>query len=476
MNSNFASVTRTAALKWRLAVLLLLLFTPSVSVAAEKLPNFIIIFSDDLGYGDLSCYHPKGVDTPTLDGMAADGFRSTDFFVPANVCSPSRAALLTGRYPMRCGFPIAHGGEARAKYDDYGLAGEELTIPELLKPAGYRSLMVGKWHLGMKVEGSHPLDAGFDEYLGIQSNYNKGAGPDFNTLYRGKQVEQKNVRCQELTKRYTDEVVGFIEQQKDEPFFIYVSHHIVHGPHLPSKPFQGKSKKGKYGDFIKELDHSTGRIMKAIADAGLGDNTFIVFTSDNGPTKSGSTGGLSGRKYGTMEGGHRVPGIFRWPGKIKPGQVSDVTLTSMDLLPIFCELAGVEPPGDRKIDGKNTMGILQGKQTESPHKLLYYYNGTNLQAVREGNWKLHLPRTVEDQPFWSKKPEQKWKGFVQLRENRLFNLEDDVNEKRNVADSHPEIVASLLERAETIRAELGDVRTTGSDQRKINLVDPQERK
>ncbi len=443
------------------------------SRAAATKPNFIVIFADDLGFGDLSCYRPSATQTPNLDALAAQGFRSTDFFVPANVCSPSRAALLTGRYPMRCGMPVARN-EGFGKYNRYGFAPDEITIPELLKSAGYRSLMVGKWHMGMEVEGSHPIDAGFDEHLGIPSNYSRARGPNHNTLYRGKQVEQRNVPCEALTKRYTDEVVAFIERRKDEPFFIYVSHHIVHTPLLPRKEFVGSSGTGRYGDFIKELDHSTGRIMQALRDAGLDDNTLVVFTSDNGPTATGSTAGLNGGKYCTMEGGHRVPGLFRWPGRIPAGRVSDVTLTSMDLLPLFCHLAGVTPPTDRKIDGRNIFPILQGKSSTSPHQHLYYYNGTNLQAVREGDWKLHLPRTTKDQPFWSKKPSKK-KGFVTLDQPVLFNLKRDLGEKRNVAKQHPEVVARLLKQAEAIRAELGDVRVLGADQRAISLKDPQER-
>lgn len=445
----------------------------AVSKGPERKPNFVVIFADDLGYGDLSCYGPTGIQSPHLDALAAEGLRCTDFFVPANVCSPSRAALLTGRYPMRCGMPVARN-ENVAKYKNYGFAPDEVTIPELLKTAGYRSLMVGKWHLGLEVEGSHPLDAGFDEHLGIPSNYEAKRGDNYDTLYRGRRVEKQKVRCEELTRRYTDEVVEFIGRQKENPFFIYVSHHIVHSPHRPSRDFTGTSTKGKYGDFIKELDHSTGRIMRAIREAGLDDNTLVVFTSDNGPTHGGSTGGLSGGKYCTMEGGHRVPGIFRWPGQIPLGQVSDVTLTSMDLLPVFCDLAGVELPNDRKIDGKNILPVLTGEQTGTPHKVLYYYNGTNLQAVREGDWKLHLPRTSQDQPFWSKRP-ARGKGFVTLDGPRLFNLRVDRGEKENVAQQHPEVLAKLHERAESIRAELGDVHITGSDQREINLVDPQER-
>lgn len=314
--------------------------------------------------------------------------------------------------------------------------------------------MVGKWHLGMEVGGSHPIDAGFDEHLGIPSNYESKRGGNHNTLYRGKQVEQKKIPCEELTKRYTDEVVDFIERRQDSPFFVYVSHHIVHSPLLPSKDFVGTSNRAKYGDFIKELEHSTGRIMRAIRDAGLDDNTLVVFTSDNGPARGGSTGGLNGGKYCTMEGGHRVPGIFRWPGKIPPKQVSDVRLTSMDLLPLFCELAGVDQPGDRKIDGKDILPILLGNETTTPHKFLYYYSGTNLQAVREGEWKLHLPRTAKDQPFWSKKRSPK-KGFVTLGQNALFNLREDIGEKRDVAEQHPEVVTRLQKLAEAIRAELG---------------------
>jgi len=436
-------------------------------------PNFVVIFADDLGYGDLSCYGTTGVKTPHLDTLAAEGFRSTDFFVPANVCSPSRAALLTGRYPMRCGMPVARN-EGISKYRHYGFAPEEITIPELLKTAGYRSLMVGKWHLGMEVEGSHPLEAGFDEHLGIPSNYAPRRGPNHNTLYRGNKVEARNVPCEALTKRYTDEVVEFIQRQKDGPFFIYVSHHIVHTPLRPRRAFIGTSKKGRYGDFVRELDHSTGRIMKAIRDAGVDERTLVVFTSDNGPTGPGSSGGLRGGKYCTMEGGHRVPGVFRWPGMIPPKQVSDVTLTSMDLLPLFCELAGVKQPSDRKIDGERILPVLQGKTTVTPHEFLYYYNGTNLQAVREGNWKLHLPRTPRDQPFWSKRPSKR-KGFVTLGQHVLFNLRNDLGEGRDVARQHPEVVARLKKQAEAIRAELGDVHVKGADQRAIHLKDPQER-
>ena len=443
--------------------------------ATQNPPNIIVIFADDLGYGDIGCYGAEGIKTPELDALAAGGFRSTDFFVPANVCSPSRAALLTGRYPMRNGYPIATKPQF-PKYENYGFAPEELTIPELLKPAGYRSLMVGKWHLGMNVEGSHPLDAGFNEWLGIPRNYDSKGEGDNNTLYHNRAVEAENVECEILTRRYTDKVISFIEEQKDEPFFVYVSHHIVHNPLLPSEQFKGSSEKGSYGDFIQELDYSTGRIMDALRENQLEENTLVIFTSDNGPTYKGSAGGLSGGKYCTMEGGHRVPGIFYWPGHIPAGQTSNTLLTSMDLFPLIGDLAGVDLPKDRKIDGRNIIDILKGNSGESPHEYTYYYNGTNLQAIRKGLWKLHLPRTVDDQPFWSKKGHPKVdKGFITLDEYVLFNLEDDPGEETNVADQHPEVVAMLKEQAKVIRAELGDVHVIGSDQRVPDLEEPQER-
>ncbi|KQC31827.1 arylsulfatase [Flagellimonas eckloniae] len=438
--------------------------------AEPKPPNIIVIFADDLGYGDIGCYGAKGIKTPNLDALATGGFRSTDFFIPANVCSPSRAALLTGRYPMRAGYPVATR-PAFPKYKNYGFAPEELTIPELLKSAGYRSLMVGKWHLGMEVKGSHPLDAGFDEYLGIPSNY----GVD-NTLYHNKDTVAKEVSCEILTSAYTDKVVDFINENQDHPFFIYVSHHIVHNPLLPSEGFKGSSEYGEYGDFVQELDFSTGRIMKALEEAKLHDNTLMVFTSDNGPTYKGQTGGLSGGKYCTMEGGHRVPGIFYWPDEIPVGQTSSTLMSSMDLMPLFCNIAAVNLPKDRKIDGENILDILKGKTSESPHEFTYYYNGTNLQAIRKGKWKLHLPRTVSDQPFWSKTGHPKVdKGFITLEDYVLFNLEDDLAEKVNVVVKHPEVVALLKKQADIIRAELGDVHVIGTDQRVPNLKNPQER-
>ncbi|MEN8734024.1 MAG: sulfatase [Lentimonas sp.] len=431
--------------------------------AESNKPNIVVIFADDLGYGDLGCYGAN-YPTPALDQMAAEGFRSTDLISAANVCTPSRAALLTGRYPSRAGLPTYR---IRGKEGHYGLHPDEITIAELLKTAGYRSLAVGKWHIGFLMEGAHPMDQGFDAYYGLPYNYSTRHGSWNKAIFRDREMSEENVKFPGITDRYNEEVVKFIEKQsKDEPFFIYMAHQIAHTPVVPSKAFKGKSKEGKYADFVTELDHSVGLVFQALRDNGLDENTLVVFLADNGHHgKVGSGGPLAGSKYNTMEGGHRVAGIFRWPGTISAGQVSDVTLSSMDLLPLFCDLADVELPTDRIIDGKNIRDVLLGQSDKSPHEFLYYYNGMNLQAVRNGKWKLHLPRTARDQPYWGGVSVKR--NFATLDQPFLVNLDNDIGETVNVAADNPEVVATLLKEAERIRAELGDVGQTGSDQRAL---------
>ncbi|EMI16202.1 arylsulfatase A [Rhodopirellula maiorica SM1] len=442
------------------------------SLAAAEKPNIILIFADDVGYGDLGCYGSR-VSTAEIDRLASEGLRSTDCLVAANVCGPSRAALMTGRFPMRCGHPISRHNTT--KYEEYGIAADELTIAELLKTAGYYTKMVGKWHLGFHVDGSHPLDAGFDEYLGLHSNYSKTHG-DADTLYRNRKVEQDGIDFEKVTTLYTDEVVDFIQAEREQPFFIYFSHHIAHAPILPSQPFRGTTGKGRasaYNDFVQELDHSVGRVMTALQETGIADDTLVVFLSDNGPAVNGSAKPLSGGKYVTMEGGHRVPGIFYWPGRIPAAQVSDAMITSMDLLPLFAHLADAELPSDRKLDGKNIIDLLTGKTNQSPHRYFYYYNGLNLQAVRNERWKLHLPRTIEDQPYWAKKAGGNPKKIhLSLQEPMLFDLDSDIGEKKNVISQHPEVASELMKQAEQIRAEIGDVDAKGSDQRPHGLDNP----
>lgn len=459
----------------RLFILLIGTFTHVDLMGAPEKPNIILIFADDLGYGDLGCYGSP-LKTPEIDRLASDGFRSTDCLVGANVCGPSRAALMTGRYPMRAGHPISR--HPTEKYAKYGIAPEEVIMPELLKSAGYYTKMVGKWHLGFHVEGSHPLDAGFDDYLGLHGNFiTEKKRVDERTIYRNREPVRVDIPFTQVTKLYTDEVVDFIKGEHEQPFFIYFSHHIAHNPILPNKRFKGTAGKeaGEFGDFLLELDDSVGQVRAAVEEAGLADNTLIVFLSDNGPARFGSAKPFTGGKYVTMEGGHRVPGIFHWPGYISAGQVSDVMITSMDLLPLFSDLAGALLPADRAIDGKNIIDLLIGKSEQSPHEYFYYYNGLNLQGVRNEKWKLQLPRTVKDQPYWARKSNAPRKPYISLKKPLLFDMKNDVGEKKNVISQHPEVAADLKKEAERVRNELGDVDVIGSDQRPHGLVNAQDK-
>ncbi|MFG0287532.1 MAG: sulfatase [Rhodopirellula sp. JB044] len=439
-------------------------------------PNIILLFVDDVGYGDLGCYGSQNA-TPEIDRLAREGLLATDCLVAANVCGPSRAAMLTGRYPMRCGHPISRHNTT--KYAEYGIAPEELTIAELLKESGYYNKAVGKWHLGFHVEGSHPLDAGFDEYLGLHSNFSSQLeGAD--TLYRNREIQEEHIDFEKITSLYTDEVVEFIKQEHEQPFFIYFAHHIAHTPILPSESFRGTSgKKGKagiYRDFLLELDHSVGRVMDAVRDAGLNENTLVVLMSDNGPAVNGSAKPLSGGKYVTMEGGHRVPAIFRWPGQIPSGTVSNAMISSMDLLPLFCHFAGTPLPNDRTIDGRNISDLIRGETNNSPHEAFYYYNGLNLQAVRKDKWKLHLPRTIADQPYWAKRAGgNHMKIHLSVKQPMLFDLDSDIAEKRNRYAQHPEVASEMMRKADQMRSEIGGLNVVGSDQRPHHLNNPHEK-
>jgi len=461
MTSNHP--TRTYSYNTTIQWFLLVVSFLSFSTATEQ-PNIVVILADDLGYGDLGCYGSIKNPTPRIDQMAAEGFRATDFNVPANVCSPSRSALLTGRYPMRNGHPIYRANYYSKAYGYYALHPDELTIAEVLKPAGYHSFMIGKWHLGFDTEGAHPMDQGFDQYWGHPHNW---SGSDFITskaLVRDRVIEHKNVPFTQMTPTYNQEFIKFIEEQpKDRPFFVYMSHQIAHSPVLPSKKFQGKTKKGKYADFVNELDHSVGVVLDTLKENGFGDNTLVVFLADNGHTGMGTSKPLSAGKYTTMEGGHRVPGIFWWPGTIPAQQVSQTTISSMDILPLVAELAGAPLPSDRTFDGHNIKDLLLGEKQSSKHEFLYYYNAHTLQAVRKGKWKLHLPRTQEEQPYWGKAAKGHY--FYTLDKPFLVNLDEDIAEKTNVAAQHPEVVEMLLSAATEIQKELGGFKSIGSDQR-----------
>ncbi|WP_276166014.1 sulfatase family protein [Zobellia alginiliquefaciens] len=455
-----------------------------LKLQAQETPNIVILFADDLGYGDLSCYGAQDVITTHIDKLASEGLRFTDFQVTSSVCSPSRASLLTGRYPMRNGFPVAQS--EIEKHENYGLHPDEITIVDILSGKGYSTLAIGKWHLGFN-EGSRPIDHGFQHFYGLQSNWHK-SHPDLDDLYSDDKIVKENVAFESLMKRYTNKAVQFIEENKKNPFFLYLAYHAVHSPILPSKEFIGTSKGSLYGDFVQELDHYVGELMTSINKNGLDENTIVVFLSDNGPAichYGGSAGALNGGKYTTMEGGFRIPAIIKWKGKFATG-VNNTMLSSMDLLPTLTYLAGAELPKDRVIDGKDISSILKSGEGGSPHEFVYYYNGTNLQAVRKGKWKLHLPRTSEDQPFWSKNKNEKpfygnnlknisCKGLLVLGRPLLFNLDTDMGELTDISNIHPEIVKELLKEANRVRSELGDVHSTGSDQRVPPFKDIQEK-
>ncbi|MCW5553438.1 MAG: sulfatase [Verrucomicrobiae bacterium] len=427
---------------------LLLLLPPSF---AGSTPNLVIIFADDLGYGDLGSYGSPVIRTPNLDRMAAEGLRFTDFYSAAEVCTPSRAALLTGRYPIRSGMC----GNRRVLFPNSkgGLPPAEITIAEALQPAGYATAHIGKWHLGIH-EGSRPNEQGFDFSFGLpysndmdaRAEILKGKGGSGSPnpphdgwnvplLRDGKIVEQPADQTT-LTKRYTDEAVKFITEKKGGPFFLYFAHTFPHVPMFASPAFKGKSRAGIYGDAVEEIDWSTGEILEALRRHELAENTLVFFTSDNGPwlimgDQGGSAGLLRDGKGSTWEGGMRVPGIAWMPGRIKPGVTPQLAHT-MDLLPTALALAGTPAPDGLTLDGTDLSPLLFESKTLPPRPF-FYYRGDQLFACRLGEWKAHFKtQTGYGQP----KPESHEPPL-------LFHLGRDPSEKRNVAADHADALAQI---------------------------------
>ncbi len=405
---------------------------PLLQTGTSK-PNIIIILCDDLGYGDLGCFGPTEIRTTNIDRLAGQGIKFTDFYSSAPVCSPSRAGLLTGRYPPRTGvtqvlFP-SRGIESilntRNILDGAAIAlpKDELTVADLLKKSGYVTGMIGKWHLG-DLPGTLPNDRGFDHYLGLLYSNDMAPLP----LYRNRQVIEKSPVNQDyLTRKYTDEALQFLKENNHRPFFLYLAHTFPHEPLHASPEFRGKSKAGIYGDCVEEIDWSTGKILDALLSYGLLENTLVMFTSDNGPWWTGNPGYHRGRKNETFEGGMNVPLIASWPGRIPAGKESDQMAMNFDLFATCLAVAGADLPRDRIIDGKNLLPLLEGKEYETPHQHLFYYQGRNLQAARSGNWKYQLKHYVHYPPFG--KGQGPW----------LFDLKNDPNESYNVIKDHPEL-------------------------------------
>ncbi len=428
--------------------------SPSVSSRGDR-PNVVILFADDLGYGDLGVYGHPTIRTPNLDRMAAEGMKFTQFYVGASVCTPSRAALLTGRLPIRSGmvndrfrviFPPSEGG----------LPESEITLAEALKTKGYATACIGKWHLGHQPRFL-PTNQGFDQYFGLPysndmspaltpGSANRGDPPL--PLLRGTEIIEEEPDQRTLTRRYTEEAIQFIRDNKDRPFFLYLPHTFPHVPLFASDAFEGKSPRGLYGDVVEELDWSTGQILATLRDLGLDENTFVFFTSDNGPwltekLEGGSAGLLKDGKGTTWEGGMRVPAIAWWPDTIAPGKVTDALATTMDLYATALALAGIALPDDRVVDGVDLTPLLRG-ESEQVRDVVFYYRGTRLFAVRKGPWKMHFitqSAYVRDEPVPHDPP-------------ALYHLEHDPSERFNVAADHPDVIADIMQEVERHRAAL----------------------
>ena len=430
------------------------------SAQAPRRPNIVVIFADDLGYGDIGAFGAMNIRTPRIDAMAAEGQKWTSFYVQP-VCSPSRAALLTGRLPIRNGMYGTPAGTAPKVFRDNaaeGLPLAEITVAELLKSAGYRTAMVGKWHLG-QLPPFLPTRHGFDSWFGLPYSHDmRMTVPRTNgyrtaayyepkpeywdvPLMRNERVVERPVDHRTLTKRYTDEAVRFIAESKGGPFFLYLAHSLPHIPLARSAEFVGHSDAGIYGDVIEELDWSVGRVLDALRAAGIERNTLVLFTSDNGPwlpfrDHGGSAGGLKQGKGTTWEGGVRTPAIFWWPGTIRPAVVTGIG-SGLDLLATAASLAGTRVPADRQIDSIDLTAALTGRGP-SPRTELFYYWDSELRAVRKDKYKAHFitsgayddpePRVAHTPPL-------------------LFDLSVDPGERFNIAADHPDVVAAIVKMA-----------------------------
>jgi arylsulfatase A len=419
-------------------------------------PNIIILFADDMGYGDLSCYGHPTIQTPNLDGLADEGIRFTSFYVPTPVCGPSRSALLTGRYPPRCGMPGNIGPDTQ-----YGLPLEEITIADILKQEGYHTMHIGKWHLGHYKPEYMPTSRGFDHYFGLFYS-NDMIRPWVQTdtplrLMKDTVAIEDTVIQEFLTVRYTEQALDFIETNKDEPFFLYLAYAMPHLPVNTAPEFQGKSKRGLYGDVIQTIDWSAGQIVKKLKELNLDNNTLVVFTSDNGPWLNhgprmlqgdvkpwhvGSPGPLRGSKGTTYEAGNRVPGIMYWPGHISPNQVIADPASTVDLLPTIVAATSSAMPDDRIYDGRNILPAITG-QADYPEFEFFYFSGKRIECIRHGAWKLRLSRVLRTDL-------EKTDPLTP----ELFNLDRDPSERYNVAKEHPEMVEEMLQKMQRKAAEM----------------------
>jgi arylsulfatase A-like enzyme len=406
----------------------------SAAGAQEKPPNIVLIVADDLGYGDVGCYGSR-IQTPNLDAMARDGARFSQFYAGSPVCSPSRAALLTGRYPTRTGvigvlFPN----------DRTGLAESEITMAQMLKDQGYRTMCAGKWHLGAQPPYA-PTSRGFDEYFGVLHGHN--AWPL--QLTHNTEVIEEPANLAMLTQRTTEQAASFIARSKESPFFLYYAHTSPHIPLVASRRFQNHSTLGSYGDLVAELDWTVGQILAALQENGLDERTLVLFTSDNGPWFQGSPGMLRGRKGETLEGGVRVPFIARYPRHIPRERTCSGVASAMDLFPTVARLAGAWPA--QALDGLDIWPLLSGECEEMERDLLLYFDAWHLQCARSGRWKLHLSRY--NSVAWTPIP-QGGRLNLPLPRPELYDLADDPTESYDAAARYPDVVAQIRERIDAL--------------------------
>ena len=438
-------------------------------------PNVIIIFADDLGYGDLGCYGSKINQTPTLDKMADEGKKFSNFYVSSPVCSPSRASLMTGCYPQRISFGTFDGLRVLFPGQGIGLSNEEKTVAKIFKESGYSTKIIGKWHCGDQEEFL-PTNHGFDSYFGIPYSNDMGRQvkikdyiPNDSSLHkitewdrpplplvRDKEVIQEQPDQRSIAERYTEDAVKFMRENKETPFFLYLAHMQVHLPLYAAEKFVKESKNGDYGACVASIDWSTKVIFDELKELGIDENTIVIFTSDNGSrlqNQGGSNGNLRGGKGQTWDGGQRVPCIIRWPGKINEGQQTDALSTTMDFLPSITKLIGGDLPS-KKIDGVEMSDLFFSNENSSKRDSFLYYNEDELEAIRDKNWKLHFKK--EDKLI-----------------NELYDLESDISEKVNLYSSHKEIVSKLSILADEFRKSLGDkyLDIKGEEVRPANRVD-----
>ena len=453
------------------------------AIAADK-PNIIIILADDLGYGDLGCFgHPK-FKTPNLDRMAAQGAKLRHFNTPTPFCAPTRASLLTGRYPFRCGLTANPAPDGPGQQPELALPLSERTLAELLRDGGYATAMVGKWHLGHAKKEFYPVRRGFQEYLGIL--YSNDMRPV--QLIDGEDVVEYPLVQSTLTERYTARALQFIERNKTKPFFLYLAHAMPHKPLAVSEKFYKKSG-DLYADVMAELDASVGRVLDKVKELGLDENTFVVFTSDNGPWYGGSSGGLRGMKGTSWEGGYRVPFIARWPGKIPAGHTSSEPAVTMDLFATALKVAGVPAPSDRVIDGLNILPLLTS-DAKSPHEVIFGHQGGRLATVRDARWKLHVlapndrrdsarsserwvdPRGPDGVTILAPYEQHQPSDYPGLRTGdapqamALFDLSSDPAEQHNVADANPDVVQRLKSKYDQVAKELSVAADSAGTQKK----------